>query len=108
MVKNLKNTDFNALELIFFIYLYYMKTNNEDIKSTTESASSRWTAAKIMRAVFGIIMIIIYFGMGYLMLANFFEVPHYVSLTLGIVFIAYGIFRGYRQYKGIDYTYRRD
>ena len=74
-----------------------MKTNNEDIKSTTESASSRWTAAKIMRAVFGIIMI-----------ANFFEVPRYVSLTLGIVFIAYGIFRGYRQYKGIDYTYRRD
>lgn len=48
-----------------------MKTNNEDIKPTTESASSRWTAAKIMRAVFGIIMIIIYFGMGYLMLANF-------------------------------------
>lgn len=85
-----------------------MKTNNEDIKSTTESACSRWTAAKIMRAVFGIIMIIIYFGMGYLMLANFFEVPRYVSLTLGIVFIAYGIFRGYRQYKGIDYTYRRD
>lgn len=61
-----------------------------------------------MRAVFGIIMIIIYFGMGYLMLANFFEVPRYVSLTLGIVFIAYGIFRGYRQYKGIDNTYRRD
>ena len=108
MVKNLKKHGFQRLRIDFFIYLYYMKTNNEDIKSATESASSRWTAAKIMRAVFGIIMIIIYFGMGYLMLANFFEVPRYVSLTLGIVFIAYGIFRGYRQYKGIDYTYRRD
>ena len=48
------------------------------------------------------------FWNGLLDARQLFEVPRYVSLTLGIVFIAYGIFRGYRQYKGIDYTYRRD
>lgn len=85
-----------------------MKENDETKEATKGGDSGKWTAAKAMRAVFGIIMIIIYFGMGYLMLVNFFEVPRYVSLTLGVVFIVYGIFRGYRQYKGIDYTYRRD
>ncbi|MFI3239935.1 MAG: hypothetical protein R3Y22_05025 [Bacteroidales bacterium] len=53
-----------------------------------------------MRYLFGIIMIVIYLGMGILALMNFFnwnsEIMPYVA---GIFFIAYGIWRGYRQFK---------
>lgn len=53
-----------------------------------------------MRYLFGIIMILIYIGMGVLALMNFFnwqsEVMPYVA---GIFFIAYGVWRGYRQFK---------
>lgn len=63
---------------------------------------------KIIRITFGILMIAIYLGMGYLMLSNFFEVPRYVSLSLGILFIVYGIYRGYRLYKGMDYTIKTE
>lgn len=52
------------------------------------------------RLVFGIIMIAIYIGMGILALMNFFqwksEIMPYVA---GIFFIAYGVWRGYRQFR---------
>ena len=85
-----------------------MKEEAKENSGSEQPKKKHINGTKLLRAMFGIIMIIIYFGMGYLMLANFFEVPRYVSLTLGIVFIVYGIFRGYRQYKGIDYTFRSD
>lgn len=59
-----------------------------------------------MRMVFGIIMIIVYVGMGVLLLINFFgwgpgilQVLRYVG---GVVFILYGIWRAIRQFKGYD------
>lgn len=59
-----------------------------------------------MRIVFGIIMIIVYVGMGVLLLINFFD-WHTPLLTWlrwigGILFIIYGIWRAIRQFWGID------
>lgn len=59
-----------------------------------------------MRVVFGIIMIIIYVGMGILLLINFFgwqgEVLTWLRWCAGILFIIYGIWRAIRQFWGID------
>lgn len=59
-----------------------------------------------MRMVFGIIMIIVYVGMGVLLLINYFQWYTPVLTVLrwvgGILFIIYGAWRGYRQFKGID------
>lgn len=59
-----------------------------------------------MRNVFGIIMIIVYLGVGVLFLTGFFA-PIYSTWTClrwvaGGIFIAYGIWRAYRQFAGID------
>ena len=43
--------------------------------------------------------------MGVLMLMNFFQwdTPA-VYYSLGALFVVYGIYRGYRQFKGMDYN----
>ncbi len=59
----------------------------------------------IVRTIFGIIMILIYVGMGVLLLINFFGWESdwaWTRYIVGVVLIIYGIWRGYRQYKGID------
>lgn len=61
---------------------------------------------KLIRAAFGIFMIILYVGMGVLLLVNAFNWTHdwaWCRYIVGIVLIIYGLFRGYRQYKGLDY-----
>ena len=59
-----------------------------------------------MRTVFGIIMIIVYVGMGILLLINYFqwqtEALTWLRYAGGVMFILYGIWRAYRQFKGID------
>lgn len=59
-----------------------------------------------MRMVFGLIMIVVYVGMGILLLINFFgwqgELLQWLRIVGGILFIVYGIWRAYRQFKGID------
>ncbi|MCM1505471.1 MAG: hypothetical protein NC127_09780, partial [Muribaculum sp.] len=59
-----------------------------------------------MRTVFGIIMIIVYVGMGILLLINFFdwqgELLTWLRYIAGALFIIYGIWRAIRQFKGID------
>jgi cytochrome c biogenesis protein CcdA len=61
---------------------------------------------QLFRAIFGIIMIIVYVGMGILLLCNFFYWIGgswtWIRIALGILFIVYGIWRAYRQFKGID------
>ena len=61
---------------------------------------------QIMRNVFGIIMILIYVGMGVLLLCNFFKgmdgAWNWLRWAGGILFIIYGLWRAYRQFKGID------
>lgn len=63
---------------------------------------------KAARNIFGIIMIIIYVGMGVLLLCNYFKWMdngwEWLRWTGGILFIVYGLWRGYRQFKGIDRT----
>lgn len=62
---------------------------------------------QVMRNVFGIIMILVYIGMGVLMFINFFQFSEswtWVRWTLGILFIVYGFWRAYRQFKGTDYS----
>lgn len=62
----------------------------------------------VMRTIFGIFMIVIYVGVGVLVLVNFFNwnfAPEWdwIRYMIGIVLIIYGVWRGYRQYAGIDY-----
>ena len=62
-------------------------------------------AITIMRAIFGSIMIIVYVGMGVLLLINFFNWGGdwaWTRYVVGVVLIIYGIWRAYRQVKGID------
>lgn len=82
--------------------------NSEEDDSRRGSERYAVPASKtqnIVRAIFGIVMIIIYVGMGVLLLINFFNWDGDWSWTryvVGIVLIVYGLWRAYRQYKGID------
>ena len=59
----------------------------------------------IMRILFGILMVFIYLGMGGLMLINFFNWSEpALYYTIGGLLVVYCIYRGYRQYKGLDYN----
>lgn len=64
--------------------------------------------AKTSRTIFGIFMIIIYVGMGVLLLINFFGWEsgpwEWLRWVGGVLLIVYGIWRGYRQFAGIDRT----
>ncbi len=64
------------------------------------------SVASTMRVVFGIFMIIIYVGMGVLLLINFFDwgpgIWQWLRWGGGILFVVYGIWRAYRQFRGID------
>lgn len=89
--------------------------NPEDNENRPERSRENYTieptkAQKIMRTIFGIIMIIIYVGMGVLLLINFFNWDtssgmNIARIVVGIVLIIYGIWRAYRQYAGIDSRY---
>lgn len=70
-----------------------------------ESRPAIGSSNKSMRAVFGAIMILIYIGVGVLLLINFFGWEAdwtWVRWVVGIVLIAYGGFRAYRYFTGID------
>lgn len=61
---------------------------------------------KAMAIAFGIFMIILYVGMGILLIINIFHWDAsftWVRYLIGIVLIIYGIFRAYRYYVGSDY-----
>ncbi len=61
---------------------------------------------QVMRNVFGIIMIIVYVGMGVLFLCGAFSWLTgswaWLRWVGGVLFIVYGIWRAYRQFKGVD------
>lgn len=60
-------------------------------------------ASKGARLAFGILMILVYLGVGLLFIFNVFDIVNTtVSYVIGGILIAYGIFRGYRLYKGIN------
>ena len=67
---------------------------------------------KSLRVFFGVFMILIYLGMAYLLYINFFDWNSEPWLTLRYIFAAilaiYGVYRCYRQVKGIDYYRLKD
>ena len=93
-----------------------MKRNEEDNEAFrkyreqmhgTEEVGEKqgFTPNKAMRGVFVLIMVIVYIGMGILLLINFFgwtESIAWLRWIIGIVLIIYGIFRAWRQWAGID------
>jgi len=63
----------------------------------------------LLGVTFGIFMVIIYVGMGVLLLINFFGWNTgwaWTRYLVGTVLIVYGFFRAWRQYK--DFTRRDD
>ena len=69
------------------------------------STSDTSKTPRLMRNIFGIVMIIVYIGMGVLFFINFFGFSsswNWLRWIGGVVFTLYGIWRGYRQFKGID------
>jgi len=65
-----------------------------------------------VRLFFGIFMIVVYLGMAYLLIINFFnwgDSPVWLAVryVFAAILAAYGLYRCYRQVKGIDY-YRLD
>ncbi len=65
------------------------------------NGTNRPEAPKGARLAFGILMIIIYVGMGFLFIFNVFDIINpVISYVIGGLLIAYGIWRGYRLYVG--------
>lgn len=63
---------------------------------------------KALRLFFGSFMVIVYLGMAVLFMVNFFDFPstqvwNLARWTFALILGAYGIFRGYRHIKGMDY-----
>lgn len=56
------------------------------------------------RLIFGIFMILIYVGMGLLFMLGFFEqiLSATIGNIVGVVLMVYGIWRGYRLFKGMN------
>ena len=67
---------------------------------------------KILRFIFGVFMIVIYLGMSYLLIVNFFDwgettTWNIIRYGMATIFGLYGIYRAYRQITGIDYYRNR-
>lgn len=83
-------------------YDYNNKPSEEH--DSRRSTSGTGTPA-VMRSIFGIIMIIVYVGMGVLLLINYFGWEGdwaWTRYVVGVMLIIYGVWRAFRQIKGID------
>ncbi|MDE6100331.1 MAG: hypothetical protein K2L46_02530 [Paramuribaculum sp.] len=71
-----------------------------------ETEKKKSSMPHTMRNIFGIFMIVIYVAMGVLFLCGYFPQLsgnwEWVRWAGGVIFILYGFWRGYRQFKGID------
>ncbi len=84
---------------------YNIPTPEEKRRQRAEERENTPAVGSAMRTIFGIIMIIIYVGMGVLLLINFFNWDGdwaWTRYVVGIVLIIYGALRAVRQIKGID------
>ncbi len=85
----------------------HIPTPEEKRRRRQEENSDR-KPAKVMLAIFGIIMIIVYVGMGVLLLINYFGWDGdwaWTRYVVGVMLIIYGLWRAYRQIAGIDSSY---
>ncbi len=81
------------------------KFNTSDNRPQRHTVNKLPSTKKILGVTFGIFMVIIYVGMGVLLLINFFDWQNdwaWTRWVVGIMLIVYGIFRGWRQYQ--DFT----
>ena len=78
----------------------YRKGRNSDEAGEERSAMTDTPA--LMKKIFGVIMVLIYFGMGALTLCGFFDVMLgsmiAIKWVLGFLFIFYGMWRAYRYF----------
>lgn len=77
---------------------------HREIREQHES-QSQYKHGSVMRTIFGIIMVIVYVGMGVALLCNAFGWQSdwaWTRYLVGVMLILYGIWRAYRQVKGID------
>lgn len=77
--------------------------------SSTNNSRNGSGTPQSMRTLFGIIMIVVYLGVGFLFFIGFFD-PLFPSWAwmkwvCGGVLIAYGLWRAYRQFAGLDPEY---
>lgn len=82
-----------------------MNTSDERDERENRYSMPENKTQTILRSIFGIIMIIVYVGMGVLLLINFFNWQSdwaWTRYIVGVVLIIYGIWRAYRQVTGID------
>ncbi len=56
------------------------------------------------RIIFGIFMVLVYVGVGICCLCSVFKsfLPTGISIAMGCMFVVYGLWRGYRLYKGMN------
>ncbi|MCM1377607.1 MAG: hypothetical protein NC097_00535 [Clostridium sp.] len=53
------------------------------------------------RLAFGIFMVIVYLAVGFMFIKDIFNIDNAaISMTVGILLIVYGVWRGIRLYKG--------
>ena len=81
-------------------------SNNSELdpRESRGEHSAQADTPRLMRTIFGIFMVLVYVGMGVLLFINFFGWGGsfaWVRYVMGALFIIYGIWRGYRQAKGI-------
>lgn len=84
--------------------------NIEDEDNSTGMRHERYhipesKTRRTIQTIMGIVMVIIYVGMGILLLINFFGWEGNWAWTrylVGVILIIYGFWRAYRQYAGID------
>lgn len=81
-----------------------MTTDNYN-DDNREERDQRPATPQFFRNIFGIIMVVVYVGMGVLLFCNFFDFKpefDWVRYIGGVILVLYGIWRAYRYRKGID------
>lgn len=83
------------------------KKYREQMHGVEYEEEPRYAPGRAMRVIFSIFMIIVYIGMGILLIlpSNFFGFDpqfEWIRITVGVLLIIYGIWRSYRAYAGID------
>ena len=78
---------------------------NKPIESTqSKPATSGTDAPAAMKKIFGVFMLLIYFGMGGLTYCDYFDILfgewHWMKWCLGSLFTVYGIWRAFRYFTG--------
>ena len=81
-----------------------MAEDEKDIRHDDTARPDTTGTPAMMKKVFGIFMLLIYFGMGGLTIGGYFDILfgswHWMRWALGSLFIFYGIWRAYRYFTG--------